>query len=130
MEAKHKIQNCKLSEENRVQYINDLGVWRDFLNVTKAQTIRNQIKIETGHKLGGGNLQYMQLKGRIKFEDPHKSLRKKDKPNIKCVKDISPHRHFTKERKSEQPIDVKRCSTSLVIEKCKLKPSFQIQQIG
>lgn len=43
MEAKHKIQNCKLSEENRAQYINDLGVWRDFLNVTKAQTIRKRI---------------------------------------------------------------------------------------
>lgn len=53
---KHEIQNYKLSEENRAKYINDFGVWRDFLRTTKAQTIRERMRnpikltLRTGHQ--------------------------------------------------------------------------------
>ena len=36
----HETHNYKLSEENRAKNSHELGTWRDFLSVTKAQTVR------------------------------------------------------------------------------------------
>lgn len=43
--------NYKLSEENRAKNSHDFGTWRDFLSVTKVQTVRERMIHPTRVKL-------------------------------------------------------------------------------
>lgn len=53
--SKHETHNYRLSEENRDKNSHELGTWRDFLSVTKAQTVRQRminpirVKLRTSH---------------------------------------------------------------------------------
>lgn len=41
--SKRETHNYKLSEENRAKNSHDFGTWRDFLSITKAQTVRERM---------------------------------------------------------------------------------------